>query len=96
MPQHRMHFYMVSATIHFLKDGQPKQKSYNLVMQAMEKKITASALDHARQAMFQRAMLEDGIPQEDLKNIIFNTFSHLGFMTQKEFEDIKDESVPSH
>jgi 1-deoxy-D-xylulose 5-phosphate reductoisomerase len=91
-----MHFYMVSATIHYLKGDQPKQKSFNLVMQAMEKKITAMALNNARQAMFQRLMIEDDIPIEDMKNIIFNTFSHLGFMTQKEFNDVKEEDALSH
>lgn len=93
MPQHRMHYYLVSANIHFVKDGKPKQKPYNMVMQTLEKKITASALNSSRQAMFQRLFMEDDIPQEDIKNIIFNSFSHLGFMTEKEFEDMPEDKT---
>lgn len=106
MPQHRMHFYMVSATIHFVRNiaandsapinEAPKQKSYNLVMQTHEKKITAAALNSTRQALFQRLFMEDNIPQDNIKNIIFNGIFHLGFMTQKEFEDMPGEEVMSH
>lgn len=106
MPQHRMHYYMVSATIHYVRDTAteggtpinevPRQKSYNLVMQTHEKKITAAALNSTRQALFQRLFMEDNIPQDNIKNIIFNGIYHLGFMTQKEFEDMPGEEVMSH
>lgn len=106
MPQYREHFYMLTATIHYVRGGQTeggneiapiaKQQTFNLVMQLQKKGVTASALDNARAALFDRLNQESGVASADCRSIVFNSFSYLGFMAPSEFHDIPEpEAAPT-
>lgn len=90
MSQHREHFYMATATIHYVRGTDMKQMAMNLVMQLPKKQITASVLNSTRLALFDRLIQESGVSQEECRSIVFDAFSYLGFMTQADFHDIKE------
>lgn len=94
----KQHYYMGAALSIYQRDGVQKQRHMNMVMELDEKKITASVLDQARQAILQRTITEGNLPPDAVNDIIFLNWTHLGFMSQKEFEDLSDadDTNPYH
>ena len=92
MSKHRTHFYMVTVMVAYVRDGTTRQQYTNLITQLNERKITSNAIDVARQTILQRATLEGGIDPADFRDVVFMNWSHLGFMTDKEFNDVGDEA----
>lgn len=91
MPKARNNYFMGCAMVAYVRDDAPRQRHMNFVTQIPDKKISAGVIDHARKALISRIVLEGGIPQEDIRDVVFLTWSHLGFMTEDEFQDIEDE-----
>jgi hypothetical protein len=92
MSKHRTHFYMVTVMVAYVRDGTTRQQYTNLITQLNERKITSNAIDVARQTILQRAALEGGVDPKDFRDVVFMNWSHLGFMTDKEFNDVEDET----
>ena len=93
MSRHRKHFYMVTVMIAYVRDGTTRQQYSNLT-QLTDKKITSNAIDVARQTILQRATVEGGIDPADFRDVVFMNWSHLGFMTDEELNDVEDTSKP--
>ena len=91
MSKHRNHFYMVTVMVAYVREGTTRQQYSNLITQLADKKITANAIDVARQSILQRATVEGGIDPADFRDVVFINWSHLGFMTDAEFNDVEDE-----
>jgi hypothetical protein len=94
MSKHRNHFYMVTVMIAYVREGTVRQQYTNLITQLDDKKITSNAIDVARQSVLQRANLDGGIDPTDFRDVVFMNWSHLGFMTDAEFNDMEDEDKP--
>ena len=93
-PSHRMHFYMATAQVTYVREkSEAKQRHLNIVMQAETKNIGTGALNQARLILIQRLYQEANIRVEDVKDFVFLGFSYLGHMSDKEFlaEDPKDK-----
>lgn len=93
MPKARHHYYLVTAMVAYMREDQPRQRHMNLVTQLDEKKITANTIDCARTTLLQRMASDGQVPPEDVRDIVFINFSHLGFMTEDEFQDMEPEKT---
>lgn len=85
--RNRYHFYMVTAMVAYVRDGQPKSKHINVFSQLDDKKITAGVLNAARQGIIERVITQGDLSPEDIRDIVFINWSYLGFMTEKDFQD---------
>jgi BRCT domain type II-containing protein len=91
----KYHFWLFTQQVNYVRDGSPKTFTTNVVAQSEVKNVTQSAIDAARQQTLQRVIIDLQIPQEDLRNLTVLNISHLGFMSEKEFNDIEeDEAQP--
>lgn len=97
MSSRRNHYYMATALVGFIRDGQPKQRYMNIVMQSANRQINAAAINDARLALITRLNQEIEIQVSDIKDFVFLSFSYLGHMSEKEFqgEAAKVASSPS-
>jgi hypothetical protein len=88
----RMHYYLATALITYVRDpdSPPKQRHMNIVMQTPDKHITSGTIDQARAVLLQRMIQETQITAENLKDLVFLGFSYLGHMSSKEFHDTAD------
>ena len=96
MPQHRSHFYMATVMVSYASDIGSGSTFMNFVLQIPEKKITAESIDTGRTMVVQRALTE-GLVKEisQMKDIIFMSWSHLGFMTEQEFTHRESDNQKS-
>jgi hypothetical protein len=69
----------------------PRQRHFNAVVQLKSKAITANTIDVTRHMILQRIVAEGQVPLEDVRDIVFLNWSHLGFMTEEEFQDVSDD-----
>ena len=87
----RYHFWLFTQQVNYVRDGAAKTYTTNVVAQSEGKNVTQSAIDAARQQTLQRVILDMQVPQEDLRNLVVLNISHLGFMSEQEFNDIPDD-----
>lgn len=83
--QDMKHYWMVSATISFVQDGQAMDTNINALMVNDEKFVLKKMLENAQvQAQVQLARsLDNQLP--DVKHVYIQSLNYLGHMTEKEF-----------
>lgn len=91
MAKKRQHYYMGTVLVQYVRNDTPYTRYLNFVTALDDKKISASVIDNAKNAIILRMHQESDVPASDLRDVTFLTFSHLGFMTQEEFEDLEPE-----
>jgi len=89
------HYYMVTTLVTYTREGTPKQRHMNLVLEQPKKPISMSIIDNARQGVLHRMRVEAGISPEDITMIVFLSFSYLGVMLPKDFYDMEPEQQPA-
>lgn len=89
----RMHTYLASATLSYIRDGAPKSRQMNQLIAIEENRITLTSLNIARGEMIQRLKAEMGVPEEDVKDFIYNSISYLGHMSEREFTGQAKRSI---
>jgi hypothetical protein len=92
------HYYVVAALLTFIREGKPRQRHMNVVLELHRKAITASVLDNARSAFLQRLADETQVSGTDVNDITFLSFSYLGTMRPEDFYDTQKSTsaTPSH
>ena len=87
----KYHFWLFTQQVNYVRDGTAKTYTTNVVAQSESKNVTQSSIDAARQQTLQRVVLDMQVPQEDFRNLVVLNISHLGFMSEQEFNDIPDD-----
>lgn len=82
----RLHTYIASATLSYIREGAHKQRQMNQIVAVEERRIDLRTLEAAKGALLERLTQESGVPKEDVKDFVFGTFSYLGHMTEREFQ----------
>ena len=82
----RKHYWLASATISFVQDGQAMDTNINALMVNNDKFVTKKMLENAQvQAQVQLARsLGDQLP--DVKHVYIQSTNYLGLMSEKEFQ----------
>ena len=81
----RMHTYLATATLSYLRDGATKQRQMNQVIAVEEHRVNLITLEAAKAELIQRLGTEMGVPKEDLKDFVFTSMAYLGHMSEREF-----------
>ena len=89
MAYSKRHYYMCAALIHYLRDGQPKQREMNIYLALREKKITSQDIHDSRVACLERLTADAGVKPEDVINYTVLNMFYCGHMTEKEFQNIE-------
>lgn len=89
----KYHFWLFTQQVSYIREGAAKTYTTNMVAQSEGKNVTQSVIDAARQQTLQRIVLDMQVPQEDLRNLVVIGVSHLGFMSETEFNDISDDET---
>lgn len=92
----KFHFFMATLLVSYIRDGEPKQRYMNSLLQLEKKDITYDVLNNTRIACLQRLHDESGVPTEDVKDFITVNFTHLGHMTEDEFHGRDPKVKRSH
>lgn len=90
----RMHIYLATATLSYIREGGPKQRQMNQILAVEERRIDLRTLEAAKGEMFQRLAQEAGVPKEEVKDFVFTNMSYLGHMTEREFSGASNNSAP--
>jgi hypothetical protein len=86
MSASRLHTYLTTATLVYVRDGQTKQRDMNQIVAVEERRIDLRTLDAAKNTLIQRLNQEMDVPREDVKDFVFTNFSYLGHMSEREFQ----------
>ena len=86
----KYHFWLFTQQVNYVRDEVIKTYTTNVVAQSESRNVSQSCIDAARQQTLQRVLLDMQVPQEDLRNLVVMNISHLGFMSEAEFNDIPD------
>lgn len=94
----RMHTYLATATLSYIRDDLPKQRQMNQIVAVEEHRVTLETLETAKGVLFQRLEQETGVKREDVKDFVFTNFAYLGHMTEREFtgQKAKRAAAPMH
>lgn len=87
--QNPQHYYMATVLIIYERDGAPKQKHMNMVIQVPRKLLTTSSLNNVRMTALQRLAEETGVTAEDVRDLIFLGFTYLGNAKPADFYDME-------
>lgn len=68
------------------------QRTMNIVIESNVKRITYADINRARQACLGRLEQENNITPENVRDVVFVNISHLGLMSQTEFQGTPKES----
>lgn len=82
----KFYYFMPCCTVIYLKDGEPKQRILNVVVQISDREFNYPAINQARHGCLQRVSQENGIAPEDIRDFVINSINSLGLMSQDEFE----------
>lgn len=81
----RMHTYLATATISYVRENTNKQRQMNQVVAVEEHRITLPTLDAAKETLLDRLQAEMGVTKNDVKDFVFTNFAYLGHMSEREF-----------
>lgn len=82
----KSHIYIATGLIGYVRDGEPKQRHMNIMVQREDKKITYETINTIRMSCIQRLHDENKVAPEDVKDFVILNISYLGHMAQSEFE----------
>jgi len=88
----RMHTYLASANVSYIRDGVPKSRQMNQVIAVEQQRITLVTLELAKTEILNRLNAEMGVSKEDVKDFVYNNISYLGHMSEREFTGEKSKS----
>jgi hypothetical protein len=88
--EERLYFFLVTARGIYKSGENTKERTVNIIMQLPSINVTQSDLFDAQRAVQDRLNQENNVAPEDFKDIVFLSFSILGFMTEKEFHNVQN------
>lgn len=86
----RNHYFLYAVELQFLRDGQPRRRTINIVSESNTVYVSQRAMREAQIAASQRLEHETGVTEDAIKDIVFLGISYMGHMTSEEFIDIDD------
>lgn len=92
-----VHYWMASAEVYHCAAGKQDEgvipATLNVVFTTAEHKITSKELINAQRGAQHQLVQRAGAVKIDIIDVVFNSFSHLGFMSPAEFLGATEEAL---
>ena len=91
MAQNKTHFYLLAILASYTREGNFKQRHFNLFVESDERQLVLNDFNQARLTIVQKLYEELEVKVEDVHDLTFLSASYLGFMSPKVFKGAAPE-----